>query len=266
MPCRPTRAATLALVLWAALPGPGATRAGEEPPAPAAKKSEAAAEAKPDDADATPVRATAGGADIPVGVTLHGPRPPAAIAREQLQPGVTLLGPAPQVTWPRMSYRLSEGATSRSSGLVPPLDLSTPGRPAPRPPQPVVRAPRAAEPGFQLAPLAAPLMTAWTAFPGSVDWAPESAFPQADPGSPYPWNPVLWSSGDGLGSAWVPVSAWPPGVNAENWSPVLWSSPPEWTDWQPRDAWDRLLEPEERGTDGEDAGSVPAPSGRDRQD
>ena len=266
MPCRPARAASLALVFWVASLGPGVTLAGEEPPPPPAKKSATATEATPDDPDAAPVRATAGGANIPVGVTLHGPRPPAAIARDQLQPGLTLLGPAPRVTWPRIFYRLSEGAPSLSSGLVPPLAPFTPGRPALRPPEPFMRVSPAAEPGTQLAPLDAPPMTAWTAFPGSVDWAPQSAFPPTDPASPYPWNPVRWSDGDWLGSAWLPVSAWPPGVSAENWSPVLWSSPPEWTDWQPRDAWDRLLEPEEGGTDGENARPAPAPSGRERQD
>jgi hypothetical protein len=272
MSSRPTRAATLALVLGAFLLGLNEAPAAETP-APAKKqggsapkKAEATPDAKPDDPDAAPVRATAGGADIPVGVTLYGPRPPAAIAREQLQPGVTLLGPPPQVTWPRLVYRVPGGETSLASGLVPPLALPAPGRPTPRAPDPVVRVPRAADPGAQLAPLAAPPLTAWTAFPGSIDWAPQSAFPAADPEAPYPWNPVRWSGGDWLESGWSPSSAWPPGVNAENWSPVLWSSPPAWTEWQPRDAWDRLLEPEESEADDSAAGSPPAPSGRARQD
>ena len=193
--------------------------------------------------------------------------PPAAIAREQLRPGVTLLGPPPHVTWPRATYRLSGGSASIPLGLVPPsLALPAPGRPVPRAPQSLTGAPRGGEPGVQLAPLAAPPMTAWAAFPGSVDWAPQSAFPAAEPGSPYPWNPVHWSGGAGLGNTWNPTSAWPPGVNAENWSPVLWSSPPAWTDWQPRDAWDRLLEPEESGAREAGAGSAIEPSGTSRQD
>jgi len=273
MSSRPTRAAALALVFWAILPGTDSLRAGEPPPPPPKesgappKKSETPETMKPDDPDAVAVRATAGGADIPVGVTLHGPRPPAAIAREQLRPGVTLLGPPPHVTWPRATYRLSGGSASIPLGLVPPsLALPAPGRPVPRAPQPLTGAPRGGEPGVQLAPLAAPPMTAWAAFPGSVDWAPQSAFPAAEPGSPYPWNPVHWSGGAGLGNTWNPTSAWPPGVNAENWSPVLWSSPPAWTDWQPRDAWDRLLEPEESGAREAGAGSAIEPSGTSRQD
>jgi hypothetical protein len=279
MPCRLTRAATLALAFGAVLTGPLAVPAGE-PPASDAKQGEAAAKkdtadakkpstsprAQPDDPGAATVRSTAGGADIPVGVTLLGPRPPAAIAREQLRPGVTLLGPPPRVTWPRVIYSEPESVPSLAAGLLPPLALPRAGRPVPRPPQPIARLPRAAEPGVQLAPLSAPPMTVWTAFPGSGDWTPQSAYPDADPGSPYPWNPVRWGGGDWLENAWSPSSAWPPGVSADDWSPVLWSSPPAWTEWQPHDAWDRLFEPEESGADDTASGIPLAPAGRSRQD
>ncbi len=213
------------------------------------------------------MRATAGGADIPVGVTLLGPRPPAAVAREQLKPGVTLLGPPPQITWPRVIQRVSSGPTSIPSGLVPPPALSLSRPPARRAPGPIVSGPPAASRAeFQLAPLASPPMTAWTAFPGGFEWSPASAFPPADPEVPYPWNPVRWSDAAPFDRSWLPSSAWPPGVDAGDWSPVLWNSPPAWTDWQPRDAWDRFREPDQAGPDPEDAGAPLAPASPPGQD
>ncbi|MCU0254717.1 MAG: hypothetical protein MUE47_09290, partial [Acidobacteria bacterium] len=174
-----------------------------------------------------------------------GPRPPAAIAREQLQPGVTLHGPPPKVTWPRVTYSLPARAPSLAAGLVPPLALPASSRPALRPPAaPLAPPPRVAIPGRQLAPLAAPPMTAWTAFPGGADWTPQSAFPPSDPAAPYPWNPTTWNGG-WRNPGWEPTPAWPSGVSADDWSPVAWSSPPSWTNWRPRDAWDRLLEQDE---------------------
>ncbi|MCU0224211.1 MAG: hypothetical protein MUF27_09090 [Acidobacteria bacterium] len=266
MTCRPPPAAILALVLAAVLSGTGTTLA-EEAPRPAPGKSAAAAtkaapgqkaapDAAPDPAaaaasdpapdpdgsSASPVRATAGSADLPVGVTLHGPRPPAAIAREQLKPGVTLLGPPPRVTWPRLIYRTTPAQPALDASLVPPFALPAASRPELRPPRhTTLPPPPRGRPGTQLAPLAAPPMAAWSAFPGGGDWAPRSAYAPADPEAPYPWNPVQWG-GDWLADPWLPTSAWPAGSSAGDWSPVLWSAPPAWTPWQPSDSWNRSLE------------------------
>jgi hypothetical protein len=240
----------------------------DDPKAPPAAEKAPPPDATPEreagtSAETPAVRATAGGAALPVGVTLLGPRPPAAIAREQLRPGVTLHGPAPKVTWPRVIYSRPGGSPSLATGLVPPSVLPTASRPALRPPAtPLDQPPRAGSPGVQLAPLAAPPMTAWTAFPGGADWVPISAFPAADPAVPYPWNPATWND-DWQSPGWEPTPAWPSGVSADDWSPVAWSSPPSWTNWQPRDAWDRLLELDERSA-AEDA--PPAAAGPSRQD
>lgn len=256
----PKRAAILALLLGAVLTTLGAGPPEEPAASPArpAEPTEQAAVDGPEDEAAR--RATAGGADLPVGVTLHGPRPPAAIAREQLEPGVTLHGPAPQVTWPRLTYRIPDRpAPPTTAGPVPPFALAAPGRPSLRPPGPVVALPRLPDPGSQLAPPAPPPRNPWTPFPESVDWVPQPAYDAADPGVPYPWNPVRWSGEDGIEREWLPVPAWPAGVDAENWSPVLWSSPPAWTSWRPRDSWGRPRDAGDGASRREDAPVPPAP-------
>ncbi len=284
MTCCLPRAAILALVLAAGLPGAGAALAAEAPrPAPgknaAASKTAAPGQAAAPDPAATtasdpdsdgsgaaPVRATAGGADLPVGVTLHGPRPPAAIAREQLKPGLTLLGPPPRVTWPRLIYGTTPAPPSLDASLAPPFALPPTGRPALRPPgRTVPPVPPRGRPGVQLAPLAAPPLTAWSAFPGGGDWAPRSAYAPADPDAPYPWNPVQWG-GDWLSDPWLPTPAWPAGTSTGDWSPVLWSALPAWTAWQPSDSWNRSLELDDGAPEDAAAEDAPAAAAAPRQE
>jgi len=221
---------------------PPVVAGGEDPARPA---SDGTREERTDDEDAPAVRATAGGTDLPVGVTLLGPRPPHAVALEALKPGVTLHAPPPQVTWPLISLRVVSVTPSPAPrSLEIPVTLSLLSRrPAPRPPRSLVSPPPRPREGQQLAPPpAAPLLTAWSAFPGGADWVPTAAYRAGDPERPYPWNPVSWSPDAAFDPEWFPESSWPAGVNADDWSPVIWDPLPSWTDWLPTDAWNRALE------------------------
>lgn len=62
-------------------------------------------------------------------------------------------------------------------------------------------------------------------------WQPVSSFPDSDPETPYPWQPVTWGGSRGFG--WSPTSAWSSGGASALGGPVRWSRPIFDTRWEP---------------------------------
>jgi hypothetical protein len=96
--------------------------------------------------------------------------------------------------------------------------------------------------GEQLAVFGAGTRTAGGVARDATIWSPVSAWPEADPRTPYPWNPSRWSE-PVFDPVWTPVSAWPERDSGSvyPWQPVRWSAPTIPFSWAPRDAWGRSV-------------------------